>query len=121
MRAFVLMFLLFPALATATVLNCEYSFYGAPAGTVRIDVSEDGTPGPVADVSLFYTPTQQAPVTIQEKNAGELFNVVLFKDNPQNEIFMTVNLAENDGSFKSKIINPKLTGVSKEIPGTCKF
>ncbi|WP_413581446.1 hypothetical protein [Bdellovibrio sp. HCB288] len=121
MKTLLLISLMTPTFASASLMHCEYSFFGAPAGTVRIEVADDGTPAETATITMFHTPTQSAPVTPLDKNPGEMFNVVLFKDNPQNEIFMIVNTPSAEGSIKSKLINPKMSGISKEIPGACKL
>jgi hypothetical protein len=102
--------------APAAVLNCEYSFYGAPVGSVRLEISGDGVPADTAVVALFSTPARSAPVTVLNPESGESLNIVLFKDDPQNEIWMKVFA---DG-VKSKLINPSAPAGMKEIGGVCR-
>lgn len=107
-------------MAIAASLNCDYIFYGAPAGNIRLEILNNGTPADHASVSLFQMPAKDAPVTSITPHAGESLNLVLFKDDPQNEIQMKVQTPGPDGSIKSTLINPSMPGMGKEIPGTCK-
>ncbi|QDK45418.1 hypothetical protein DOM22_09780 [Bdellovibrio sp. ZAP7] len=122
MKTFIIFILLLPNLAMAAMLNCDFIFYGAPAGTVRMEVSAEGNPADHASVALFQTPAKDAPVTPVIPKHGDFLNVIFFKDDPQNEIHMKVQLpAADGGSMKSKLINPSMSGPTREIPGTCKF
>jgi hypothetical protein len=121
MKTFIASILLFPNLAMAAMLNCDFSFYGAPAGSVRIDVSQEGVPADHASVALFQTPAKDAPVTALAPDNGEFLNVIFFKDDPQNEIHMKVQSPTANGSMKSKLINPSMSGPTREIPGACKY
>ncbi|MBO9668102.1 MAG: hypothetical protein J7501_14975, partial [Bdellovibrio sp.] len=72
-------------------------------------------PATVAVVSLFSTPARNAPVTVLTPESGEFLNLVLFKDDPENEIWMKVF---SDG-VKSKLVNPAAPAGMREINGTC--
>ncbi len=120
MKTLITSLILVPNFAMAAMLNCDFVFYGSPAGTVRMEVSADGVPADHASLALFQTPPKDAPVTVLSPENGEFLNVVFFKDDPQNEIRMKVQ-SSTTGSMKSKLINPSLSGPMGEIPGTCKF
>lgn len=86
-----------------------------------MELSPEGVPADHASVALFQTPAKDAPVTALTPESGELLNVIFFKDDPQNEIHMKVQLPVANGPMKSKLINPSMSGPTREIPGTCKF
>jgi len=106
--------------AQAALLNCEYSMTGAPLGTVRLSVDENGRPADMAEVSLFFAPMRKVPVTQVDAGTGELLRLYLSKDDPSNELLMTVKTPEGD-SMKSVLFNASAPGGAKELRGVCKF
>jgi hypothetical protein len=105
--------------AQAAVLKCEYGMGGASLGTVNLPVDENGVPGEYAEVSLFFAPMRQMPVTNVAAGAGELLRLYLSKDDPSNELLMVVKTASN-GSMKSSLFNASAPAGAKELQGTCK-
>ncbi|WII72918.1 hypothetical protein QJS83_03410 [Bdellovibrio sp. 22V] len=110
---FSLFLVVFPGLAQAQQLKCEYGFMGSPMGSVAMTLDETGRPGEYATVSLFFSPARQMPVTIEVPAAGELLRLILSKDDPSNEVHLTVF-----EDYKSKLVNPAAP-VGKELQGAC--
>lgn len=93
---------------------------GAALGTVRLPLLEGGEPSELAEVSLFFTPMRKVPVTPAAAGAGEILRVYLSKDDPSNELLMTVNFPEGD-LMKSILYNASAPAGARELHGVCKF
>ncbi|MNT49530.1 hypothetical protein D3C72_1863910 [compost metagenome] len=93
---------------------------GAQLGTVRLSVNEDGEPAETAEVSLFFAPMRKMPVTPVAAGAGEILRLYLSKDDPSNELLMTVKSPVGD-SMKSVLFNASAPSGAKELFGVCKF
>jgi hypothetical protein len=101
--------------AQAAVLKCEYGMAGAALGTVNLPLDENGVPGEYAEVSLFFAPMRQMPVTNIAAGAGEFLRLYLSKDDPNNELLMTVKI----GTLKSVLFNASAPAGAKELQGLC--
>lgn len=104
--------------AQAGQLKCDYSFSGAPLGSVKLSVDENGLPGEFAEVALFFAPAKKMPVTNDIPEAGESLRLYIAKDDPNNELQMIVKNPQGS-VVKSILINNSAPAGMKELQGIC--
>lgn len=110
--------ILSPLFTQAAQLTCDYGFAGVSMGTIKVSVDGNNLPGEYADVSLFFAPTRQMPVTNRTPASDEFLNLVLSKDDPSNELLMIIKKPEGN-TLKSTLHNPSAPIGAKEMQGVC--
>lgn len=98
-------------------LVCDYQFTGVSMGTVKLELI-DGLPSEIADVALFFAPSRQMPVTVNEAQQDQELNLSLSKDDPNNHIDMIVFKFSPGEAIQSKLVNHSVP-IGKELLGTC--
>jgi hypothetical protein len=110
--------ILAPLLTQAAQLKCEYGYAGVAMGSIKLTVDDNNLPSEYAEVSLFFAPMRKMPITNETAAAGEFLRLVIYKDDPKNELLMIVKNHEGN-SIKSILHNPSAPAGAKEMQGLC--
>ena len=109
--------LIFPIISpAASIVDCNYNFFGAPFASMQLTYDDAGNIGPEAKI-IFYGKNTVESVTPVAKAAGEIEHFLLSKELSDQPIEVII-YAEATQQGNSQMINPKAP-IGKTAWGNC--
>jgi hypothetical protein len=108
----------------ARTFACKYTYEGMPFADVAIGVSDDLHLDSTVAVSAWGQSHRESAETMA-CGTGELFHIVIAKENPENTIYMIIYTKTldapllSDNIYKSDLINPHMPQIGQKVGGTC--